>query len=176
MSEVSDLVRLIGKNKYKELSKKIPTAFEQDIQIDYSVYLLEKTENEILEFYSEHINSRKIWSLPKIIGCVMILTTHIHSLLIKLVERRETNLQIIDTLRKFKLHNLIIFCAAKYNIPDDYFLQMMKLKHFRNMLAHDFDSSLETSFQQAINPIAEGQVLIIFLTQLLRFHEESKRV
>ena len=61
-----------------------------------------------------------------------------------------------------------MYCTAKYKIPNDYFIPMMELKHFRNMMAHDFNGVMETSFNQAIHPIAKGHLLIIVLTQMIK--------
>ena len=98
----------------------------------------------------------------------IILASHIHDLLIKLVETKESDEEIKRTVRTFNLHYLIIFSVARFDIPQEYFLNMIKLKHFRNMVAHDFNSIMETSFHQAIGPITDAHLIIIFLTNLIR--------
>jgi len=77
-------------------------------------------------------------------------------------------LGLINKVSNFDLHYLIMYCTAKYKIPNDYFIPMMELKHFRNMMAHDFNGVMETSFNQAIHPIAKGHLLIIVLTQMIK--------
>jgi len=167
-----ELVTLIGEEKYNELDKKIPEKFKQSVHIYYSSYLLQKSEQEILDFYSNMMQDNSQGSIPKLTGNIMIVTNHLHDLLIKLVQVNETNKSILKKIIKFDLHYLIIFCTARYNIPDDYFIPMMRLKHFRNMVSHNFNEVMETSFYQAINPISEGHLLIIFLTQLIRKKHE----
>jgi len=98
----------------------------------------------------------------------MILTSHLHDLLIRLIQIKESDQTIINKVSNFDLHYLIMFCVAKYKIPNDYLIQMMELKHFRNLVAHNFNGVMETSFNQAIHPIAKGHLLIIVLTQMIR--------
>ncbi len=168
MDSKKQLIHLIGKEKYDDLYAMIPPDFVQDIQINYSEYLLQKREQEILSFYSLLTSDNNQWSVTKIVGSIVILTSHVDDLLKRLVEKRESDLRVVQNVNEFKLHNLILFCVARYEIPKEHFLQMMELKHFRNMIAHDFNSIMETSFHQAINPISESFLLIIFLTQLLK--------
>lgn len=168
MSQEEELIKLIGKKKFDELNKIIPEKFNQDIQVDFSEYLLQKSEQEILDFYSELLNDRKPLPTTKICGSIIILASHIHDLLIKLVETKESDEEIKRTVRTFNLHYLIIFSVARFDIPQEYFLNMIKLKHFRNMVAHDFNSIMETSFHQAIGPITDAHLIIIFLTNLIR--------
>ncbi len=47
----------------------------------------------------------------------------------------------------------------------------MELKHFRNMVAHDFNELMETSFRDAIHPIMKGNLIIIVLIDLIRGKE-----
>ena len=168
MGQKEDLIKLIGQTEYVKLENQIPDKIKQDIFINFSDYLLGKTEQQILNFYSELINSNDQWTIPKIAGSIIILTSHINDLLVKSVEMRETDVKIKETVKNFDLHNLILFCTARYSISMDYFIQMMELKHFRNMVAHDFNSIMETSRNQVIHPIAKAHLLIIVLTQMIR--------
>ncbi|MBU0979705.1 MAG: hypothetical protein KJ709_02780 [Nanoarchaeota archaeon] len=168
MSHREDLIRLIGQDEYEKLDNLIPDKIKQDTIVNFSDYLLSKSEQEILNFYSDLINNNQQWTIPKIAGSVVILTSHVHDLLIRLVQKKETNQSVINKVTHFDLHCLIIYCTAKYKIPNDYFIPMMELKHFRNMIAHDFNGIMETSFNQAIHPIAKGHLLIIVLTQMTR--------
>ena len=161
-------MKLIGQQKYAELNFKIFPAYMGDAHLDFSDYLLKKSEQEILDFYSDLVNSNEQWTIPKIVGNVIILTSHIHDLLIKLVERKETDQNLIKNVCAFDLHNIIIFCTARYDISEDCFIQMMELKNFRNMIAHDFNAIMETGFHEAINPIAEGDLIILTLIDMLR--------
>ena len=168
MGQKAELIKLIGQTEYTKLESQIPEKIKQDIVINFSDYLLRKTEQQILDFYSELINNNNQWSIPKIAGSVISLTSHINDLLVKLVEMRETDVKIKETVKKFDLHYLILFCTVRYSIPKDHFIQMMELKHLRNMVAHDFNSIMETNFNQAIHPIAKAHLLIIVLTQMVR--------
>ena len=168
MNEKQKLINLIGQQKYDELNSKISPTYNKDIQLDFSDYLLQKSEQEILDFYSDLVNSNYQWTIPKIVGNVIILTSHIHDLLIKLVERRETDQKIIKSVSAFDLHNTIIFCTARYDIIEECFIQMMGLKNFRNTIAHDFNAIMETGFHQAIHPISDGDLIILTLIEMLR--------
>ncbi|MBU0665759.1 MAG: hypothetical protein KKB65_07345 [Nanoarchaeota archaeon] len=168
MSHKEKLIGLIGQNEYDKLYNLIPDRIKQDIIINFSDYLIGKSEQEILDFYSDLINNNQQWTIPKISGSIMILTSHLHDLLIRLVQIKETDQIIINKVSNFDLHYLIMYCTGKYKIPNDYFIQMMELKHFRNMMAHDFNSVMETSFNQAIHPIAKGHLLIIVLIQMIK--------
>ena len=168
MGQKEELIKLIGQTEYTALESQIPDKIKQDIVVNFSDYLLGKTEQQILDFYLELINSNNQWTLPKIAGSIVILTSHINDLLVKLVETREKDIKIKETAKNFDLHYLILFCTARYNLPKDHFIQMMELKHFRNMVAHDFNSIMETSFNQAIHPIAKAHLLIIVLTQMIK--------
>lgn len=162
------LIEFIGEEKYRELVKQIPKKFEQDIQLSYSAWLLGKTPNEILGFYQELLNDSTSGSILKETGMIVISTTHINNLLVKLIEKSESDEGIRNKAMRFNFHYLILFCKAKYNIPDDEFQSMMELKHFRNMISHEFDSTMETSFNQALHPIMEAQMLVISLTEKIR--------
>ena len=123
---------------------------------------------DILINDESYFSKNRQWTIPKSTGSIVILTSHIHDLLIKLIESRESEVQLIHDLKNVDLHNLIIFCTSKYNIPNDHFILMMELKHFRNMIAHDFNSIMETSFNQALKPIMDAYLVIILLVQLIR--------
>ena len=168
MNQEQRLIELIGESKFKELSDRIPEKFKQTRQINFSDYLMTKSHQEVLDFYSSLINDNSQWTIPKLSGSVIILTSHIYDLLIKLVETREEDQNLINKIKKLHLHYLILFCTERYNISKDYFEPLMELKHFRNMIAHDFDDIMETSFHQAINPIAKGHLLIIVLLDLIK--------
>lgn len=168
MNQKQKLINLISQQAYDELYPKIPPEFNQDTQFNFSEYLLQRNDQEILDFYSELINNNNLWNIPKIAGNIIILTPHINDLLIKLVENKESDLSIIHIVTEFDLHYLIIFCTARYNIPEEYFIQMMELKHFRNMVAHNFNAVMETAFNQAIESMARGKLIIMLLTGMLR--------
>ena len=168
MRHKEKLIRLIGQSEYDKLYNLIPDRIKQETIINFSDYLISKSEQEILDFYSDLINNNQQWTIPKIAGSIMILTSHLHDLLIRLIQIKESDQTIINELSNFDLHYLIMYCTAKYKIPNDYFIPMMELKHFRNMMAHDFNDVMETSFNQAIHPIAKGHLLIIVLTQMIR--------
>jgi hypothetical protein len=168
MGYKEDLIRLIGQEEYDTLYNQIPDKIKQDIIVNFSDHLLSKSEQGILDFYSDLSNNNQQWTIPKITGSIVILTSQMHDLLIRLVQKKETDQNVIAKAINFDLHYLILFCTSKYKIPKDYFIQMMELKHFRNMIAHDFNSIMETSFNQAIHPIAKGHLLIIVLTQMIR--------
>lgn len=163
---------LITEKSYFELIKKIPEKFKQTVFIDYSLYILQKTKQEVLDFYNDLIYDSKPWSTLKTAGAIIILTSHINDLLIKLVQTRESDPQVISSVIKLDFHYLIIFCVSRYNLPDDYFTQMMELKYFRNMLAHNFNETMETSFNQAINAIGKASILIIFLINQINAKNE----
>lgn len=168
MGHKEELIRLIGQGEYDKLCNLISDRIKQDTIANFSDYLLSKSEQEILDFYSDLINNNQQWTIPKIAGSIMILTSHLHDLLIRLIQIKESDQTIINKVSNFDLHYLIMYCTAKYKIPNDYFIPMMELKHFRNMMAHDFNGVMETSFNQAIHPIAKGHLLIIVLTQMIR--------
>ena len=168
MGQKEELIKLIGQTEYTALESQIPDKIKQDIVVNFSDYLLGKTEQQILDFYSELINSNNQWTLAKIAGSIIILTSHINDLLVKLVETREKDIKIKETAKNFDLHYLILFCTARYNLSKDYFIQMMELKHFRNMIGHNFNGVLETGFNEAIHPICKGHLLVIVLTGMLR--------
>ena len=168
MSHKEELIRLIGQQEYDKLYNQIPDRIKQETIVNFSDHLLSKSEQEILDFYSELINNNQQWTIPKITGSILILTSHVHDLLIRLIQKKETDQSVINKVSNFDLHYLIIYCTSQYKIPDDYFIPMMELKHFRNMIAHDFNGIMETSFNQAIHPIAKGHLLIIVLTQMIR--------
>ena len=46
--------------------------------------------------------------------------------------------------------------------------QKNEISDFRNMVAHDFNSIMETSCNKVIHPIAKAHLLIIVLTQMIR--------
>ncbi len=168
MGHKENLIRLICQSEYDKLYNLIPDRIKQETIINFSDYLISKSEQEILDFYSDLINNNQQWTIPKIAGSIMILTSHLHDLLIRLIQIKESDQTIINKVSNFDLHYLIMFCVAKYKIPNDYLIQMMELKHFRNLVAHNFNGVMETSFNQAIHPIAKGHLLIIVLTQMIR--------
>jgi hypothetical protein len=168
MNDKDFLIKHITKEKLLELEGKIPAIARQTTMVNYSDYLLRKSEQEILSFYSGLINDNSQWTITKICGSVMILTSHIHDLLITLVETKEEDETVKAHAGDLSFHSLIILATARYNIPEEYFIVMMELKQFRNMMAHDFKSIMETGFHQAIGPIAEAHMLIIFLVQAIR--------
>jgi len=165
------LKQLISEERFNYWKDKIPVNIREENTLNFSEHLLTQTEQEILDFYGEIINNTQQWSVIKYCGSVIILASHIEDLLNKLVQTRETDIEILTKVDKLKLHHLIIFCAEKYNIPENLFITMMKFKYFRNMVAHDFNSLLETGFHQAIHPICEAQVLIIHLVHMIRENE-----
>ncbi|MEK6983736.1 MAG: hypothetical protein AABX33_04125 [Nanoarchaeota archaeon] len=166
MNQKQKLVSLIGQQKYDELYSKIPPAFNQDIQFNISEYLLQKNDQQILDFYAELINNNNWRSTLKTVGINIILATHIEDLLIRLVEKKEIDSNIIRQVRELDLHYLIMFCTARYNIPEEHFVQMMELTHFRNMIAHNFNLLMETDPNQAIEAMAKGKLI----TKLLQIH------
>src|SRR3989344_2998441 len=152
--QVRKLIEYIGKEKYQELENQVPEKYKKEITINFSEFLLKQTEQQILDFYGGLINNNNQWTTTKQCGSVIILASHVHDLLKKLVQTRETDQEVIKNLTKnFDLHYLILYCVAKYNVPKEYFIQMMELKHFRNMVGHNFNGVLETSFREAIEPI-----------------------
>ena len=168
LNQKQKLVNLIGQQKYDELYSKIPTPFNQDTQFNISEFLLQKNDQEILDFYAELINNNDWRSTLKTVGINIILATHIQDLLIRLIEKIETDNRIIREARELDLHYLIILCTAKYNIIEEHFIQMMELKHFRNMVAHNFNLLMETEPNQAIESMAKGKLIIMLLTGMLR--------
>ena len=168
VNQKQKLVNLIGQQKYDELYSKIPPAFNQDTQFNISEYLLQKNDQEILDFYAELINNNDWRSTLKTVGINIILATHIQDLLIRLIEKKETDSRIIREVTELDLHYLIIFCTARYEIPEEHFVQMMELKHFRNMIAHNFNLLMETDPNQAIEAMAKGKLIIMLLTGMLR--------
>ena len=168
MKREQKLVKLIGQQKYDELNSKIPPPFNQDTQFNISEFLLQKNDQGILDFYSELTNNNDWRSILKTAGIIIILASHINDLLIRLVEKKEMDRNIIKKVSELKLHYLIIFCTEKYNIPEEYFIQMMEIKHFRNMIAHNFNLLMETESNQAIESMAKGKLMIMLLTGMLR--------
>ena len=168
MNQRQKLVDIFDEATISELESKIPQRYRLDEIHNFSDYLLEKSEQQILDFYADLMNSTEIWNIPKICGDIIIFSNHIHDLLKKIVENRETDEQIIELSKKLDLHYLILFCVARYNVPDDYFDEMMKLKHFRNLMAHDFNSILSLDLQEAIRETARGPFLVIVLVGMLR--------
>ncbi len=168
VNQKQKLLNLIGQQKYDELYPKIPPAFNQDTQFNISEYLLQKNDQQILDFYAELINNNDWRSVLKTVGINIILATHIEDLLIRLVEKKETDSNIIREVRELDLHYLIIFCTAKYNIIEEHFIQMMEIKYFRNMIAHNFNLLMETNPNQAIEAMAKGKLIIMLLTGMLR--------
>lgn len=166
--QIKRLIGYIGKEKFQELEAQIPEKYKAEININFSEFLLKQTEQKILDFYGGLINDNNQWTTTKLCGSTIILTSHVHDLLKKLVERKETEQELINNLLKFELHYLILYCVEKYNIPKDYFIQMMELKHFRNMIGHNFNGVLETGFNEAIHPICKGHLLVIVLTGMIR--------
>src|SRR3990167_1387510 len=158
------LVNLIGQEKYDELCSKIPPPFNRDTQLNISDFLLQRNDQEILDFYSELTNNNDWRSILKTAGIIIILASHINDLLIRLVEKKEMDKDIIKKVSELKLHYRIIFCTAKYNLPEEHFIQMMELKHFRNMVAHNFNLLMETEPNQAIESMAKGKLIIMLLT------------
>ncbi len=168
MNQKEKLISIIGDNSFRELDSKIPVRVIQDMSLNYSDYWLTKSEQEILDSYSELINNTQQWTIPKQVGGIIILTNFMHDLLKRIVKERETDTSIIKDVMDFDLHFLIIFCCARYDIPDEYFIAMMELKQFRNMISHDFNSVMDTSFHESITAISKGSLLMVVLVQILR--------
>lgn len=168
MNQRQELVRIFGQQQVAELEQQIPERFRVETVHNFSEYLLQKSEQEILNFYEPLMNSTEIWNLPKICGDVILFSSHIHDLLIQLVNTRETDETIISLCKKLDLHHLILFATARYTIPQDYFEEMMKLKHFRNLIAHNFNEVLSLNQEEAIAEIARGPFLVIVLVGMIR--------
>jgi len=162
------LIKYIGQEKYNELMKKIPKKYKKENIFDFSECLLKLSEQKILDFYEKIINDTKPWSIIKICGSIIILSTHLEALLKKLICVRETEKNLIKDTLNFNLHHLILFCVARYNISEDYFIDMIKFKHFRNMIAHDFNNILKIDFKKASELIPKGSLLIILLTKMIK--------
>ena len=168
MGQKQDLIAIIGQEKYDELVANIPERILTEINVNFSEYLLTKDEQGILNFYGDLLNNTTHTSTPKLVGDIMIFTSHIHDLLKRIVETKENDETIKSKVVRFDLHYLILFCVARYNIPNDHFGELMELKHYRNLVAHDFNSVLETHPKDLMEATAKGAFLVIVLVGILR--------
>ena len=162
-----DLIGLIGQSYYSQISARIPPKFVQTIYVNHTDWLLSKDDKELVSFYQELLNGGAPFSTVKIVGGIMVLSTHLNNLLQKLVDLSESQ-NTSSIVKGFDMHYRIIFCAAKYGIPDSNFFQLMGLKHFRNLIAHDFDSTMETGFHDVIYLMIDSQLLVVELTNKVR--------
>ncbi|MDD4082750.1 MAG: hypothetical protein PHD05_05190 [Sphaerochaetaceae bacterium] len=168
MNQREKLISLIGQQKYDEIIRKIKSPFNEEIQLSSVDWLLLKEDTEIINFYNDLRSNPAPNTILKWIGEIIILSTHVHALLQKLLQMAERDDQVKQQASELDFHHLIIFCAARFNFPDDELESLTKLRYYRNLFSHKFDETMETSFHQVIEPMAEGEVLVISLTDKIR--------
>jgi hypothetical protein len=168
MGHRETVISLIGQTAFDEIEAKIPEKYRQEVVINYSQYLLTKSEQQTLDFYADYQNNTTHTSIPKMVGEIITFATHIHDLLKRIIEDKETDQIIKVKALKLDLHHMIIYCTSKYNIPNDYFIELMEFKHFRNMIGHNFNELMETPPMELMQTTAKGVFLVIVLVGILR--------
>jgi hypothetical protein len=172
--EEEKLIKIIGEKPFEKLTDSIPEKIRPDMIVDFTNHLLQMPEQEILNFYTRIIRDPSATSTLNIVGIVMVLSTQIEDLLLKLIEVYDGK-QLKRKAKKFSFHNLIILCTAKYGIPKEHFIQMMELRHLRNIVAHEFNTIMSTGLKNPVRVIHNGQLVMMYLVLMIKDKMDPKR-
>ncbi len=167
MNQKDKLIALIGQTGFDAITAQIPGPYMQPLVANFADHLLTLSEPQIINFYADLLNDQNYLSPMRLAGSVVLLASHVHDLLKKLVDKRETDIARSSAIKDFDLHYIIIFCAHQYGFPKDIYVPMMALKHYRNLLAHDFNGLLNAPPADMFDKVAHGYVTVLSITQYI---------
>lgn len=158
-----ELAKIIEEAQIKKWEDKLPPKFKQNITTDYTNFILSMTDDQLVKYHQNHMENHSPGNPFKLAGIIVILAVEAHELMKELIKKRETNQSTINKATNWDLYYTTIYCAEKYDMPQDVFESIMKLRYFRNFLAHDLKVVLGTGLREASTFIGEGISFLLHL-------------